>query len=300
MIVSARRGEAFPASIYGFATSLGPVEPLITTLITGMPRPYTRHPARPPTPPTTQTHPAGAPRHRHIPAPARRGEAVLTSICGFATSLGPVEPLVTTLITGLPRPYTRHRTTAGPTNSTNPSRRDRHHRRSIRLCGYDYTQSGAYFVTVCTDQRRSLFGRVVDGEMHLNPLGRIVVTYWHRLIGQADDLDLAAFIVMPNHVHTILVLTRVAETVDGNAPRLPRLPSRSLGAIVGNLKSVVTRRINQVRNTPGARVWQRNYYEHIVRDDSELARIRTYIAENPAHWLQDCYYEVGVTRLREE
>ena len=232
--------------------------------------------------------------------PARRGEAFPTPIHGFAIHSTPAEPLIAVTVTGMPRPYTRHRAIADPTHNANPARRDRHHRRSIRLRGYDYTRSGAYFVTICTDQRRSLFGRVVDGEMHLSSLGRIIDTHWHRLIDQADGVALDAFVIMPNHVHAILLLTQGTKSVRNSAPSSPRPPSRSLGAIIGNLKSVAARRINQVRRTPGARVWQRNYYEHIVRDEGELALIRAYIAQNPARWAEDCYYEVETTRLWEE
>ena len=170
---------------------------------------------------------------------------------------------------------------------------NRHHRRSIRLKGYDYTQPGAYFVTICTHERAHLFGRVVDGEMVLNAWGEIVRDEWFRTADIRANVELYAdeFVVMPNHVHGIIWIVetgvgatrQVAPTTD--RPRGP--VSGSLGAIIGQYKSAVTRRINIQRNTPGGRVWQRNYYEHIIRTQRALHAIRRYIADNPRRWHLD-------------
>ena len=158
----------------------------------------------------------------------------------------------------------------------------RHRRRSIRLPHYDYTQAGAYFITIVTHQRELLFD---DAVLH-----KIIETFWQRIPQHMAEVKLDTFVVMPNHFHGILWLinsdldTSTHDTVPQSQPHL--LP-RSLGSIVGNFKSITTRRINQVRKTPGQPVWQRNYYEHIIRHDKELNAVRQYILDNPANWLQD-------------
>ncbi len=174
---------------------------------------------------------------------------------------------------------------------------DRHHRRSVRLRGWDYARPGAYFVTVCTTQRQHLFGEVVAGEMRLNALGRLVDSVWRRLVQHMPHVDLDAFQVMPNHVHAILrILAAVTPECVGDAqPSPPSRPgvgptSGELGAMVGNLKAVCTRRINRMRRSPGAPVWQRNYWEHIIHDEGEYTRIRDYILTNPVHWADDQLY----------
>jgi REP element-mobilizing transposase RayT len=171
---------------------------------------------------------------------------------------------------------------------------NKHHRRSIRLSGYDYRQAGYYFVTVCTHGHQPLLGRVIDDGVALSVYGRIVDTIWRRLLDRSDRADLDAWVMMPNHVHAVIVLTGEAVAAGrGGVPRVPeppRLMPGSLGAVVGSVKSVAARRINMVRRTPGSPVWQRNYYERIVRDATTLARIRTYIAQNPSRWAEDRYY----------
>ncbi|KPL89058.1 transposase [Ardenticatena maritima] len=176
---------------------------------------------------------------------------------------------------------------------------NRHHRRSIRLKGYDYTQPGAYFVTICTHERAHLFGRVVDGEMVLNAWGEIVRDEWFRTADIRANVELYAdeFVVMPNHVHGIIWIVET-DLVGAQRRCAPTGPSPggitpnnvapgSLGAIVRAFKSAVTRRINIQRNTPGGRIWQRNYYEHIIRTQRALHAIRRYIADNPRRWHLD-------------
>ena len=175
----------------------------------------------------------------------------------------------------------------------------KHHRRSIRLPGYDYTQPGAYFVTICTHNREPLFGHVVNGEMVLNAWGRIVWEEWFRTaqLRPYEELFEDEFVVMPNHVHGIIWIVgdnnvgaqrRCAPTKPGGVTPNNVAPG-SLGAIVRAFKSAVTKRINALRGTPGARVWQRNYYEHIIRNERALNAIRRYIAENPQRWHLDRY-----------
>ncbi len=176
-----------------------------------------------------------------------------------------------------------------------------HSRHSIRLEGYDYSQAGAYFVTLVAKDRELAFGAIKDDEMLLNLIGKLVAVLWQAL-PRHFPVSLDECILMPNHFHGIVILSdpRRGEAFGDQAPlgrpsRLPNaspLPPRgtqpgSLGAIVQNFKSVSTRRINALRGTPGAPVWQRNYYEHILWDENDLARVRRYIADNPLRWALD-------------
>ncbi len=172
---------------------------------------------------------------------------------------------------------------------------NRHRRRSIRLIGYDYTQPGAYFVTIVTHERGCLFGKVVNGAMQLNPLGEIVRAEWFKTaeLRPYVRLDEREFVVMPNHIHGIIWIVDDDDNDDVGAtrrvaPTIPRGPiPRSIGAIIGQFKSAVTKRINAMRNRASAPIWQRNYYEHIIRNDSSRNRIRQYILENPLRWHLD-------------
>ena len=162
-----------------------------------------------------------------------------------------------------------------------------HHRRSIRLRGYDYRQTGAYFVTICAQSRECLFGDVIDRQVRENEIGAAARDEWLRSADIRREIGLDAFVVMPNHLHGIVVIRHVG--AHGRAPLPPTTnrPPRSLGSFVAGFKSAATRRINTIRGTPGLPVWQRNYYERIVRDDRELDAIRRYIEENPARWAED-------------
>ena len=171
---------------------------------------------------------------------------------------------------------------------------DVHHHRSLRLRGYDYAQAGAYFVTICTQGRINLFGDVVDGEMQLNELGLIVQEEWLRTESIRAEVELDVFQVMPNHFHGVVVITppvphngmTVARVGTHGCASLRRAP-KSLGSLIAGFKSSATKRINELRSTPGALVWQRNYYERIVRNEKELDAIRQYIVDNPAKWPED-------------
>ena len=167
-----------------------------------------------------------------------------------------------------------------------------HRRRSIRLRGYDYAQAGAYFVTICTRNRECLLGDVEEGEMHLSEFGRLAQTTWEDLPRHYPHVRLDAWIVMPNHVHGIIVLTDVDDTPVGAgfkpAPTNNAGSSRhGLPEIVRAFKTFSSRRINAARSAVGAPFWQRNYYEHIIRNDESLNRIRQYIEDNPARWHED-------------
>jgi len=176
----------------------------------------------------------------------------------------------------------------------------RYHRRSIRLKGYDYTQPGAYFVTICTHGREMLFGRVVDGEMRLNEFGEIVREEWFKTARVRPYVRLYEdeFVVMPNHIHGIIWIVEVDPDDDDDVEARRRRASTSheqfgrpvpgsLPTIVRAFKSAATKRINLLRDTQGARVWQRNYYERIIRDERALNAIRRYIIANPTRWSLD-------------
>ena len=163
----------------------------------------------------------------------------------------------------------------------------KHHRRSIRLKNYDYTQEGAYFITICAHDRLCLFGDIQNGKMRLNEFGKIVETEWIKTAGMRDNVEIDEFIVMPNHLHGIIM---ILEKAGGKAGRGEltfahnkhlRSPSQSLGSIIRGFKSASTRRINENRNSMNEKIWQRNYYERIIRNYNELDKFRNYILENP-------------------
>jgi REP element-mobilizing transposase RayT len=233
---------------------------------------------------------------------------------------------------------------------------ERHHRRSIRLRGYDYSQAGAYFVTICTQNRACLFGEVVDGTMQLNPLGAIVQQTWHDLPNHVAGIRLDTFVVMPNHVHGIIMIvddtgantvgadgdvrmggvgaqggvgagsepapttkpnpaieptptteaknptatptstitpaTEPAPIIEATTPgpaaiSAVRLKRQGLPEIIRQFKTFSARRINEHRGTPGIAIWQRNYYEHIIRNRAALHQIQQYIPDNPRRWASD-------------
>jgi len=166
---------------------------------------------------------------------------------------------------------------------------ERYHRRSIRLKHYDYSQASAYFVTVCTHNKDCIFGDVVNGEMQLNENGSAVQTEWLTTAEFRDNVESDVFVVMPNHFHAVLLIKDNSEGTARCAPTsmnrlFGRITSGSLAAIMRSFKSAATKRVNELRNTPGAPVWQRNYYEHVVRDERDLGEIREYIVNNPRKW----------------
>ena len=177
--------------------------------------------------------------------------------------------------------------------SIRPDNTDIRRRRSVRLRGYDYSQAGAYYVTVVTHRRRTLFGDVVDGEMRLNDAGRLIVDGWEWLASRHQYVELDAYVVMPNHLHGVIVIageggSRTAPTGEDVSQRAgPAEKRKPLGRLVAAFKTVTTRRVNLARGTPGRMLWQRNYYEHVIRSDEEWNRVREYIANNPMRWELD-------------
>lgn len=184
-----------------------------------------------------------------------------------------------------------------------------HNRRSIRLSGYDYSQAGAYFVTICSFGRRCVFGEVAGPEVLPSSWGAIVEEEWLHSLEIRREIDLDVFVVMPNHFHGIVVImaSDAAGTVGqsplpasschgstGASRRSPLRPerprgtgTRSLGAFIAGFKSTVARRIQLMGGAKREPVWQRGYFERIIRDERELTRIREYIATNPANWAND-------------
>ncbi len=206
-----------------------------------------------------------------------------------------------------------------------------HHRRSIRLKGYDYSQAGAYFITICTKNRQRLFGEITDGEMILNEMGQIAYNEWLKTPELRPNVSLDVFVIMPNHMHGIIIIND-DETGRGelhspynddirnpnelhspnhdiaNSGELNRgefekgefdsplppvstpfgSPSGNIGAIVRGYKSSVTKQINLL-NYDGT-VWQRNYHEHIIRNERSYQRISDYIIDNPKLWTDDKFY----------
>ncbi len=209
-----------------------------------------------------------------------------------------------------------------------------HHRRSIRLKGYDYSSEGLYFITICCHNKVCLFGHVLNGAMVLNEYGQVAFNEWMKTPEIRPNVELGEFIVMPNHIHGIIRITRRGEShspdsggesnsSDGrgvldtpdyvgdsrgvlntpdfmgecNSPQRyspqresPRLqgPSQTIGAIVRGYKSAVTKQLNALGI--GRKVWQRDYYEHIIRNEQSYYNISNYIVNNPAKWWEDKFF----------
>jgi REP element-mobilizing transposase RayT len=158
-------------------------------------------------------------------------------------------------------------------------------RQSIRLRHHDYAAPGAYFVTINTKRGKHLFGEIVDGIMRLNEMGWIVDRVWNGLPDHYPWIRLDEFIVMPNHIHFIVVILDPDRRARLNrAPPTPIFYHHTLGQIIHSIKSFSTREINAMRHSPGTPRWHRNYFERIIRDDAALNRIRKYIRENPMRW----------------
>jgi REP element-mobilizing transposase RayT len=152
-----------------------------------------------------------------------------------------------------------------------------HHRTTVNSpAGYDYASKSVYFLTICA--REKLFGEVVKGAMKANSFGRIVHECWKAIPQHFPNATLDCFVIMPDHVHGILALNS-----SNLMPAVGRIVPGSLGAVVRSFKAAVSLHINRARGTTGP-IWQRNYYEHVIRDGESLDRIRHYIVTNPKRW----------------
>jgi REP element-mobilizing transposase RayT len=172
--------------------------------------------------------------------------------------------------------------------------------KSPRLQGYDYTRSGAYFVTICTHERQMLFGQIADnGVMILNAAGTIAEQFWVTIPDHFPHIETDLFVVMPNHVHGILLLTDMTDSTRTRHCRVPTeqpkteafgLPVKgSLSTVVRSYKSIVTREIRRATQSQIV-VWQGRYHDHVIRNEHDLNQIREYIVNNPAKWREDILY----------
>ena len=189
---------------------------------------------------------------------------------------------------------------------------DVHHRQSIRLKAYDYSQTGLCFITICTQNRLCLFGKIENGIMLLNDAGGMIEKQWQALMKRFSNMQSEEYVVMPNHIHGIIKLTVGAPLVGAQIVDVPykadiqtcSQPQKgqpqgiapTVGDIVGAFKSITTNQyIRGVQQNKWSRfdkkLWQRNYYEHIIRDDKSYLKISDYIQTNPSKWLEDRYYE---------
>ena len=172
-----------------------------------------------------------------------------------------------------------------PKSKSDPKK---HHRRSIRLPGYDYSQAGAYYVTIVSYQRDCLFGEILNKEMISNEFGKIADECWHAISGHFTFVELGANVIMPNHVHGIIVIRDDGRGTIYRAPTVEKFGKPiegSLPTIVRTYKAAVTRRIGRELNATG--IWQRNYFEHIIRDEKDLQNKTDYINANPSLWDED-------------
>ena len=161
-----------------------------------------------------------------------------------------------------------------------------HHRLSIRLHGYDYNQPGSYFVTICTYEKHHVFGSIVNDEMYLNDAGQIIKNTWNSIPQRFPNIELDEYIIMPNHLHGIITnngATNNAKFKSSNNPLSSHLSL--LGQIIRTFKAASTSQIRKIVIPDFS--WQKNYYEHIIRQEKDLDHIRQYITTNPADWAQD-------------
>ena len=166
----------------------------------------------------------------------------------------------------------------------------KHHRRSIRLRGYDYSSGGAYYITIVTQGRECLFGEIVAREIHLNEYGEVIQKWWNEIPIHFPNVELGAFIIMPNHIHAILWIheqqaKRYAVQQNKTIPGKNGTARDSLGSIIQNYKSVTSRLAKERFGIKP--LWQRGYYDRVIRNERELAAITEYIIANPANWSKD-------------
>lgn len=160
---------------------------------------------------------------------------------------------------------------------------DFHHRKSIRLQGYDYSQEGLYFITICCQNKNCFFGEIQRGQMLLNEYGQIAHQEWLKTAELRSNIALDEFVIMPNHMHGIIQITEKEEAIQ----RIDHTsglqgPSKTIGAIIRGYKSAVTKQVTQLGFR--GQLWQRNYYDHIIRSEKAYSAIRNYIVNNPKNW----------------
>ncbi|MFA5098164.1 MAG: transposase [Candidatus Margulisiibacteriota bacterium] len=175
---------------------------------------------------------------------------------------------------------------------------EKHDRGSIRLQGFDYSRPGAYYITICAYKHKCLFGKIINKKMVLNEYGNVVKTEWLKTPVIRPEIKLDEYIIMPDHMHGIVRID--CPMVVGARGRVPlqngtqyqkwqHIQPKSIPSFVLGFKSSATKQINTIRKTPKLSVWQRNYYEHVIRDYIQLESIRKYIINNPAKWKKWTY-----------
>ncbi|MFH2035979.1 MAG: transposase [Candidatus Zixiibacteriota bacterium] len=168
----------------------------------------------------------------------------------------------------------------------------KHNRRSIRLKDYDYSNGGAYFITICAYRKQCIFGEIIDSEMELNEVGKMVKMELLDTQKRFNVMELDHYTIMPNHIHCIVFI--VGATLEVARMRAGSSPAPTIGNIVGAFKSITTNNyfkyINKQKLLSPPKLWQRNYYERVIRNENELYDIRQYIQNNPIQWNIDEYY----------
>ncbi|MCQ8127648.1 transposase [Methylomonas rivi] len=169
------------------------------------------------------------------------------------------------------------------------------HRKLIRLKGYDYSKAGLFFITICCHERVPLFGVIVNGKMILNNAGRLAYMEWQKTQELRANIVLHDFVIMPNHFHAIVEIvgahcmrpdsSDIEQTEQGRVQRAP-----TVGDVIRGYKSAVTKSLRNLQGSPNSKIWQRNYYEHIIRNEAAYLKIADYIQTNPQRWLEDTYY----------
>jgi len=189
-----------------------------------------------------------------------------------------------------------------PQNPAPGKRKELPQRKSIRLKGYDYSQAGWYFITICCQDSNCRFGSIENGEMMLNEYGQIAHDEWLKLVERFSNFELDVFQIMPNHMHGIIILNdtvgaglapaRAQNDPVGDWAGASPAPT-TVPDIVGAYKSLVSNgclSIYKSKNEIMGKLWQRNYYEHIIRDEKSYHKISEYIIQNPAKWSEDKFY----------
>jgi putative transposase len=168
--------------------------------------------------------------------------------------------------------------------------KERYNRHSIRLKEYDYSQSGGYFITLCSDKGKFLFGSITNAEMRLNESGKIVKEFWFEIPQHFPNVLVDEFVVMPNHIHGIIFIEDCRGGVNPPKQRGEQtspLRKRTLGQIVAFFKYRTTKLVIQNCRMSESRIWQRNFYEHVIRNEDDLKNIREYVINNPLKWELD-------------
>jgi len=160
-------------------------------------------------------------------------------------------------------------------------------RKSIRMKSWNYSDPSDYFITICTHERENLFGEVIDGIMVLNNIGKIAQDCWYDLPNHYPHIYLDEFVIMPNHIHGVITILADDHIVGAGLNPAPTEKPYKLSEIIRGFKTFSARKINEIKNTKGNPVWQRNYYEHIIRNQQSYDEIYAYILSNPQTWDRD-------------